>query len=261
MPCYPALALLIGSAMTTESAWIRRGTRTLAVIALCAGLACLGIFYAVRHVPAPGDISSALGYHPKVYTLSLGHMEDLTFDSFAYLRLPLAVAGVAFLLGAIGTFRWLGQRAFLSAALMMVLFFHAARLALVVFDPFLTSRPLAELLLKSPEGTLISVKPYYQFSSLVFYTKKEPLILNGRYNNLEYGSYAPGAPNIFIDDSKFKELWSAGERYYVIGYATQREKLEELVGESALHLVAASGGKLLYTNHSIAASDAAPATP
>src|SRR5256885_6395994 len=25
-------------------------------------------------------------------------------------------------------------------------------------------------------------------------------ILNGRYFNLEYGSYAPGAPDIFIDD-------------------------------------------------------------
>jgi 4-amino-4-deoxy-L-arabinose transferase-like glycosyltransferase len=249
MPCYPALALLLGSAMAAGGDWVRRGTRTLALIAACAGLACVAIFFAVRNVPAPGDISSALGYHPKAYTLSLGHMEDLTFDSFAYLRFPLAVAAVAFLLGAIGTFRWLGQRAFLAAGLMMVLFFHAARLALVVFDPFLTSRPLAEALLKSPEGTLITAKPYYQFSSLIFYTNKSPLILNGRYNNLEYGSYAPAAPDVFIDNAKFKALWFDPQRYYVVAYPNQRQSLEELAGAESLHLVIASGGKLLFTNH------------
>ncbi len=32
MPCYPALALLLGAAMATESNWIRRGTRVLSVV-------------------------------------------------------------------------------------------------------------------------------------------------------------------------------------------------------------------------------------
>ncbi len=60
------------------------------------GLACLAILVAVRNVPTPGDISQALSRHPGAYTLSLGHMEDLTLESFAYLRLPLAIAAVAF---------------------------------------------------------------------------------------------------------------------------------------------------------------------
>src|SRR6266851_5552428 len=150
MPCYPALALLLGSAMAEGGDWIRRGTRVLSVVAGCAALACITIFFLVRNVPAPGDISSALGHHPSAYTLSLGHMMDLTFDSFAYLRLPLAVAAIALLGGAIANFRLVGLRSFVAAALMMVLFYHAARLALVVFDPFLSSRPLAEVLAKSP---------------------------------------------------------------------------------------------------------------
>jgi hypothetical protein len=129
---------------------------------------------------------------------------------------------------------------------------------LVVFDPFLTSRPLAETLLKSPEGILITGKPYYQFSSLIFYTNKSPLILNGRYNNLEYGSYAPGAPNVFIDDAKFKTLWFGQERYYVVAYATQRQTIEDLVGKDPLHLVAESGGKLLFTNHPVEAGTSLP---
>ena len=42
MPCYPALALLIGSAMATENAWIRGGTRVLSAILLCAAIVTAG---------------------------------------------------------------------------------------------------------------------------------------------------------------------------------------------------------------------------
>ena len=139
-----------------------------------------------------------------LYTLSLGHMGDLTMQSFAYLRLPLVVAGVAFLVGAIGA--WRGPD-FVALAAMMVLFFHAARLALVVFDPYLSSRPLAEALMQAPPGQLIVDDQYYTFSSVFFYTNRRALLLNGRVNNLEYGSYAPGAPDVFIDDTQFAELW------------------------------------------------------
>lgn len=249
MPCYPALALLLGSAMATGGDWIRRGTRVLCGAAAVAGAACLAILIAVRNLPTPGDISDALSRHPSAYTLSLGHALDLTFDSFAYLRLPLLVAAVAFMAGALGTFRWLGQRAFLSAALMMILFFHAARLALVVFDPFLTSRPLAEAVLKSPPGQLILDRHYYAFSSLVFYTNRDALLLNGRYFNLEYGSYAPGAPDVFIDDARFKSLWLGPQRCYLVAYKTRLNQFQELVGQDHLSIVASAGGKLILTNN------------
>jgi 4-amino-4-deoxy-L-arabinose transferase-like glycosyltransferase len=251
MPCYPALALLLGSAMAFGGDWIRRGTRVLCGVAALAAVACFAIFIAVRHLPTPGDISGALSQHPSAYTLSLGHMLDLTFDSFAYLRLPLLVAAVGFLAGAIGTIRWLGQRAFLSAALMMLLFFHAARLALVVFDPYLSSRPLAQAILQAPPGKLIVARPYYAFSSLLFYTNAEALILNGRYNNLEYGSYAPGAANVFINDSQFKQRWLDSQLYYLVAYPEQLQQLENLVGHNQLNVLASSGGKLVLTNHSL----------
>src|SRR5262249_17727778 len=88
MPCFPALALLLASAMATNGRWVRRGTRALAVVAGAAAVAAMVILVLVRHAPTPGDISSALSKHPSAYTLSLGHIEDLTLDSFAYLRLP-----------------------------------------------------------------------------------------------------------------------------------------------------------------------------
>jgi len=98
--CYPAIALLLGSAMAAGGDWARRGSRALCVISAIAAVAVFAILAHVHGIPTPGDISSALSRNPKAYTLSLGHMEDLTLDSFAYLRLPLLLAGIAFLVGA-----------------------------------------------------------------------------------------------------------------------------------------------------------------
>ena len=255
MPCYPALALLLGSAMAMGGIWIKRGTRVLAVVAACAGIATLTLFFLTRHMPAPGDISQALTQHPGAYKLSLGHMQDLTLASFAYLRLPLLVAAVAFCLGALAMWKFAGERAFLAAALMMILFFHASRLAMAVFDPFMSSRPLAEAIMKSPPGTLVIDHHYYTFSSIFFYTNRSALLRNGRFFNLEYGAYAPGAPDVFIDDAQFKSLWLKPERSYIVAKENVVPQLQSLVGAENLNLVAASGGKVVLTNHPIANSE------
>jgi 4-amino-4-deoxy-L-arabinose transferase-like glycosyltransferase len=250
MPCYPALALLLGSALTEDStaAWRRRGQIVLGAIAALATFAIVFLLLKVWNLPAPGDISRALTQNPDNYTLSLGHMGDLTIASFAYLRLPLMVAGVAFLIGARASFR--GSMA--GAVVMMILFFHAARLALVTFDPYLASRPLAEALNRAPHGKLILDDQYYTFSSIVFYAEAyhgEPLLLlNGRVNNLEYGSNAPGAPEVFIDDRQFRERWLSGERYYVCADQSQMERFKKLVGREHLHILAGSGGRFVFAN-------------
>jgi len=254
MPSYPAFALLLGSAMATEDKWIKRGTRTLGVITACAAVAAIIFLVLVRNVPAPGDISDALSHHPRVYSLSLGHMEDLTLESLAYLRLPLTVTAAAFVVGTLGAFVAKGRRAYWAAALMMILFFQGARLALVVFDPYLSSRSLAEAVLKSPPGTLIVDHHYYTYSSVFFYTDRPALLLNGRWNNLEYGSDAPGAPDVFIDDPRFRELWMKPQRFYLVTEQSAMPRLEGLVGGAQLNLVAESGGKVLLTNHPLAAA-------
>jgi hypothetical protein len=248
MPVYPALALLLGSAMSGESNWLRMGTRALGVVSGLAFLVILAILYAVRGVATPGDISNALQQHPEAYTLSLGHLGDLTISSFAYLRVPLMVAGAAFLVGALSSWLLKGRRAFLGFAVMMVVFLHASRLALVRFDPYLSSRPLAEALLHAPEGRLILNGQYYSFSSVFFYTGKTALLLHGRVNNLEYGSYAPGSPGVFIDDPEFVALWSKPERFYVLSDHEDVPHLTALVDGRPLQKIAESGGKLLFAN-------------
>src|ERR1700726_915910 len=248
MPCYPALALLLGSAMAVGGKWIDRGRRVLGTVTGLAALTAVAIAFAVRNLPTPGDISSALSHHPSAYTLSLGHMLDLTFDSFAYLRLPLCLAVIAFGLGAVGNLRWTGMRAFLASGIMIGLFFHAPRLALSAFDPYLSSRPLAEAFRSAPPGKLIVDHHYYDFSSVVFYTGKDPLLLNGKFNNLEYGAAAPGAPSVFLKDLEFKELWTSANRYYLVAYQTGAGRIESFVGKEHFRIVATSGGKFLLTN-------------
>ena len=249
MPCYAALALLIGSAVAENGVWVRRGQVILASIATLAAVIIGWILSQVWSLPAPGDISRALTQHPENYTLSLGHMGDLTVASFAYLRAPLILAGVAFVLGAYLSFR----RRLWGAVVMMVLFVHAARLALIVFDPYLASRPLGEALNRAPKGTLILDDQYYTFSSVVFYAEayrgERILLLNGRVNNLEYGSYAPNAPQgIFLDDPGFRDRWNSADLYYIVVEEPQVPRLQKLVGSSALHQVAESGGKFVYSN-------------
>jgi 4-amino-4-deoxy-L-arabinose transferase-like glycosyltransferase len=252
MPCYPALALLIASAMTELRAesWVRYGRVVLGAVTALAAVAIGYILVSVWNLPVPGDISRALTQHPEDYTLSLGHMGDLTLASFAYLRTPLMLAGVACVIGIASAWRC----RYIGIVLMMVLFFHAARLALVVFDPYLASRPLAEALNRAPHGKLILDDQYYAFSSVVFYAEAyhgEPvLLLNGRVNNLEYGSWEAGAPvGVFIDDREFRARWLSSDLYYICVEQPQTVRFESLVGRDALHTLVESGGKFVFVNH------------
>ena len=248
MPCYPALALLLGCAMAEENSWVQWGSRVLGAIAALAAVACFVIAYQVRNLPTPGDISNALASHPSAYTLSMGHMLDLTFDSFAYLRLPLLVAGAALLIGAAGNLWGHGLRNFLLSAVMMVLFFHAARLALVVFDPFLSSRPLAQAIENAPPGQLIVNRHYYTYSSVFFYLNRNAPLINGRRLNLEYGAFAPDAPDIFLTNEQFRDRWLTCDRYYLVADAKTIPAFETLVGAERLNVYTRSGGKVVLTN-------------
>jgi 4-amino-4-deoxy-L-arabinose transferase-like glycosyltransferase len=250
MPIYPALALLVGSVLSQDGRWIRAGTYALLTTCtiLCAALSIL--LLSAWHAPAPGDISQALTQHPELYTHSLGHIWDLTLNAFAYLKLPLALAAVAFggcALGLVFSRNHI-RRTVLVVAAGMIVFFQAARIALIRFDSYLGSYPLAERLQQSPPGQLIEADAYYAFSSVFFYANRTALLLNGRMNNLEYGSYAPDAPNIFIDDDKFKSLWTGESRCYLLAYGADVPHLEQLVGRSNLHVVAENAGNYLLTN-------------
>ena len=253
MPMYPALALLVGSALASGGPRVRAGTGILLALFTVLSVGLSAVLFFVWSLSAPGNIASALTQHPDLYTLSLGHIRDLTLNAFAYLRLPLGLAAFAFGTGALALLvsRTEVQKAVFVIAASMILFFQAARIALIRFDAYLGSYPLADSLQHSPPGQLIEADAYYAFSSVFFYTGRTALLLNGRNNNLEYGSYAPGAPDVFIDDARFVSLWTGAGRYYLLTYGADVPRLEQLVGRSNLRVVAGNAGNYLMTNHAL----------
>jgi hypothetical protein len=109
-------------------------------------------------------------------------------------------------------------------------------------------------LVHAPHGKLLVDHHYYTFSSIFFYTNRDALLVNGRIKNMEYGSYSPGAPNIFIDDSQLKSIWESAGRCYLVASESAMPRLVLLVGAERLTPLAASGGKIVLTNQPLAAA-------
>ena len=248
LPIYPALAILIGAQLASRERY-PRWARLLLGAVFFAAVAVIGfLLYRTAHQPTPGDISAALTQNPDMYTLSLGHMSDLTVKAFAYLRVPLILAGAGALIGLIGMlFARRTTAAVAVLAAMMLVFIQAARLALITFDPYLSSYQLAEALEQAPPGQLIEGDAYYAFSATFFYTNRSALLWNGRSANLEYGSYAPGAKQVFIGDEELKSRWIGPERTYLLTYGDDLPHLKELLGQH-IRTVAESGGNYLLAN-------------
>jgi 4-amino-4-deoxy-L-arabinose transferase-like glycosyltransferase len=251
LPIYPALALLLGSQLAsgTSGASYPRWARIVlgSVLGLCLGAIVFLLVWTAK-LPTPGDISAALTQNPDLYTLSLGHMSDLTLKAFAYLRLPLIVAGCGLLVGVVGLLR--ARRTAVTVAVlavMMLAFIQAARLALVAFDPYLSSYQLAEALKQAPAGELIEGDAYYAFSATFFYRNQPALLWNGRSANLEYGSYAPDAKHVFIEDAELKSRWASPHRTYLLAYGSDMPHLNDVL-EKRFRIIATSGGNYLLCN-------------
>jgi 4-amino-4-deoxy-L-arabinose transferase-like glycosyltransferase len=265
MPAYPALALLIGRSIAKreERANKAGGQRSLLIAQGALALFGLLVFAAgayaylgTRHLTVEGDISTALSRNPDAYALSLGHVLDLTGQSLAALRVP--VVGTALTFGLVTALalvlRWKRREvaANLSMAIMMAAFFFFAHQSLTEFEPYLSSRILAEAINREyKDGEKIVVNGEYEGgSSLNFYTRRMVYILNGRSANLEYGSYFKDAPPIFLNSEDLARLWKEPARVYLFTDSS-KPKLEELAGSlpAPVHIFAGSGGKLILTNH------------
>lgn len=248
LPIYAPVMLLLASTAVARPAFSRTAARLAAVVYAVAVAAGVWILASVRAVSPEGDIAQSLTSNPDAYTLSLGHFQDLTLESFAYLRGPLSLALLAFLIGSTGGWLLTHRKAFVALACASTITMFAAHWAMAVFDPHLSSRTMAETYLRADPGELILDQEYYAFSSVAFYADRQVLLLNGRRNNIEYGSNAPGAPDVFLDDAGLATLWKQAEPKYLVTYASERRRFETLLGTENLHLLAEAGDKVLLTN-------------
>jgi hypothetical protein len=74
------------------------------------------------------------------------------------------------------------------------------------------------------------------------------LIHNGRSSDLEYGSYYPDAPHLFIDGAQLKRLWGEPKRVFLLTFVTKQARLRVIVPQ-AKYVLATYGDKLLISNH------------
>lgn len=262
LPSLPALALLTGIWLAREDSSkpgnsARKQGRVCSGILLAVGVLVFAvtIFFAVTAPAAPpgADIVDLLTTNPDLYTLSLGHLFDLTGKSMSLFRLPLALTGIAFLAGTF--FSWWfrrrenGTAANLSLASMMVVFLFAVHLALGTFYPALGSKPLAVAINREFRSgdTIVIDGTHSQASSINFYTGRQLHMLNARTDNLWYGSLFPDSPAVFEDNSSFQKLWLGPSRVFFVVYdASGKAKLDAL--GSPVFEIAKSGGKTVYSN-------------
>jgi 4-amino-4-deoxy-L-arabinose transferase-like glycosyltransferase len=260
IPALPGLALLIGGWLGRESTRpeagpARRSGKISSLVLFLIGLAgfVVGMLLLLSSkAPAAGtDLADLLRMKsPEEYTLSFGHIFDLTPQALGAFRGPLLGASLALLLGT-GMNWFLRRRGSplrgnLALAAMMVVLFLCVHSALLVFSPILSSRQLALAIRKhyQPGDLIVIDGEYEQGSTLNFYLGVPVRILHERTANLYYGSLFPDAPQVFETQASFDGLWSGPTRVFLW---TDQADPRELHG-APRYVLARVGGKSVLTN-------------
>jgi hypothetical protein len=255
------LLLLTAAALASEevrsmSNWLIAGQAALAFIGLVAAVALGYGLWSSRALPSGSDIGALLAHRDVAgYTLSMSHLFDLTGPSFAALRLPAGLAAVGLLLGPIVAWALRRQRhhfeATVSVAFTSAVFLIAAHIALVRFEPMLSSRAMAvtinHIAPRGTDATLILYGDVADGSSLLFYTQRQALLVNGRVSSVLWGSNYPDAPRVLISDADLLALWGTGPRRFLFVPGDVHAHVASLLGKRAYMLQELSD-KTLYTD-------------
>ena len=256
-PAFPALALLAGVGLARgekeKSRWVWAGQGLLAIVGVVVGAALGCLLWLSRNATPAADISQTLTQNPENYKLALGHMSDLTVEAFAVLRVPAAGAALSLSVGFLAAFILRRMRratqAGLLTAVTIACFIYFAHMALGVFNPYLSSQPLAMAIKRRlAPGDMVVINGEYQGgSSIGFYLPQKVLLLNGRMTGLEFGSYYPDAPPVFIGDGEIAQLWRGERRVFLFTHDGDFEKVRSVI-KGEMFQVAAAGEKSVYSN-------------
>ncbi len=251
------------SASPTTRRWLEAGHWFFAVFGVASAAVLLVALWLSRRLPPVSDIGSLLAHRGiGDYTLSTSHLFDLTGPSLAALRLPALLAAVALLLGP-ALALWLRRRghsfeATTSVALTMAAFLVAAHLALVRFEPLLSSRSMADtiLRLRQPGDRLLVYGDLPNASSVLFYTGMPALLVNGRSSSMTWGADYPDVPPIFLEDADLLRLWGPAHsrgRLFLFVPSDSEQRVEALLGRDRLFKLQGladdqAGERTLYTD-------------
>jgi hypothetical protein len=238
------------------SKWTTGAHAALALIGMVAALALGYGLWSSRAIPSGSDIGALLAHRDVAgYTLSMSHLFDLTGPSFAALRLPAGLAAAVLLVGPVVAWVLRRQRhhfeATVSVAFTSAVFLIAAHIALVRFEPMLSSRAMADTInhiaKSGSDATLILYGDVADGSSLLFYTQRQALLVNGRVSSVLWGSNYPDALPVLISDADLLALWGNGPRRFLFVPGDVRAHVAGLLG-TRTYLLQELSDKTLYTD-------------
>ena len=283
-PVYPAAFMLIAGGLSVieesqsegrkgSSGWLTGAHIFFLVTGLvCAALLAWGLWQS-RHLPYVADIGTLMAHRGVGdYTLSLSHFFDLTGPSFAALRMPAVLAALAFFLGPLAAWRLRRKghafEATVSVAFTLAVILIAAHIALVRFQPMLSSKAIARTvnrIVAAPadaDAQLMLYGDQADGSSILFYTQRPGLLVHGATNyfapdpethgevfgsSMIWGSDYPDAPHIFLSDADLLRMWGNGPRKLLFVPGDFHDHVVALLG-SRLYKIQEVSDKTLYTD-------------
>jgi 4-amino-4-deoxy-L-arabinose transferase-like glycosyltransferase len=258
-PAYFPILLLIAGAMAgsepgKQNRWALCGTAAVAALSFAAGGALIAGLWTSRHIPYVADIGTVLAKHELANdTLSMSHMLDLSGASFAALRLPALMAVIALIPGSALALRLRWQRrdweATWTTACAMALLLLAAHVALNRFEPYLSSKSLAQAIAQQaqPSDKIMIYGDQAFGSSLLVYLQRPIYLVSGRSSSMWFGSTFPDAPPIYLSDADLLREWDSSARVFLFVTSYQKSTVEALISRPK-YVIAESSGKTIYSN-------------
>jgi hypothetical protein len=263
-PVYLPLLLLTAAALAylelnplTRQPALTFAHASLTVLGLAIASALAYGLWTSRHLPFVSDIGSELAHRGVGdYTLSMSHFFDLTGPSFAALRLPAALAAIAFAIGPVTAWALRARRRPLAStatiALTAATFLIAAHIALMRFAPMLSSRDFASTIQDleadhaiAPDSEVMLFGDQAYGSSIPFYLGHHVSLVDGRSTSMLFGSLFPDAPRIFLTSQDLLNEWGRGPRKILFVPLEQRDVVDKLLGPHQILLHETSGKALL----------------
>jgi 4-amino-4-deoxy-L-arabinose transferase-like glycosyltransferase len=233
--------------------WLRISAAVVAASGVAAGITLLTMLWQSRHLPFEPDIGNVLAKHDMATdTLSTSHMLDLSYASFAALRLPAVLAAIALLTAPAASWLLRLRRRHYAATwalgLGMTVFLVAAHIALARFGPYLSSKNLAQTIAaQAKPGDRVMIYGDQAFgSSLLFYLQRPIELVEGRTTSMWFGSTFPDAPQIFLTDSDLLRDWHGAGRIFLFVPPHLKLKVDSMLPDHAV--VAEISGKYVYSN-------------
>jgi hypothetical protein len=186
------------------------------------------------------------------YTLSTSHMLDLSYASFAALRLPAALAAVVLMLAPLLSFVLRVYRRHYSATWVLgaglAVFLVAAHIALGRFGPYLSSKQLAQEIQARarPEDKVMIYGDQAFGSSLLFYLRRPVDLVEGRTTSMWFGSTFADAPKIYLSDADLQNDWAGQGRVFLFVPPQLKAKVDGLLPKT--YVIAELSGKYVYSN-------------